>query len=55
MKITYSIWDGAQLLGTGFTASSPEEMNTFVTELQKVSKNVVAHMRKVEQTTGKDN
>jgi hypothetical protein len=49
MTITYSIWDGAQLLGTGFTASSPEEMNTFVAELQKVSKNVVAHMRKVEQ------
>ena len=55
MKITYSIWDGSQLLGVNFTASSPEEMNTFVTELQKVSKNVVAHMRKVEQTTGKDN
>ena len=49
MKITYSIWDGSQLLGTSFTASSPEEMQTFVNELKKVSKNVTAHMRKVEQ------
>jgi hypothetical protein len=49
MKITYSIWDGPQLLGTQFTASSAEEMEKFVSELKKVSKNVVAHMRKVEQ------
>lgn len=49
MTITYSIWDGTQLLGTDFKASSPEEMLTFVKELQKVSKNVTAHMRKVEQ------
>jgi len=49
MTITYSIWDGSQLLGVDFKASSPDEMNTFVKELQKVSKNVVAHMRKVEQ------
>jgi hypothetical protein len=49
MKITYSIWDGSQLLGTNFTASTPEEMEKFVGELKKVSKNVVAHMRKVEQ------
>lgn len=55
MKITYSIWDGAQLLGTNFTASSVEEMETFVGELKKASKNVVAHMRKVEQTNRKEN
>ena len=48
MTITYSIWDGAQLLGVNFTATSADEMNKTVTELQKVSKNVVAHMRKVE-------
>jgi len=49
MTITYSIWDGAQLLGVDFKASSADEMNKAVAELQKVSKNVVAHMRKVEQ------
>lgn len=49
MTITYSLWDGAQLLGVDFKASSADEMNKVVTELQKVSKNVVAHMRKVEQ------
>ena len=49
MTITYSLWDGAQLLGAGFTATSADEMNKVVTDLQKVSKNVVAHMRKVEQ------
>ena len=49
MTITYSLWDGAQLLGTNFTAKSADEMNKAVSELQKVSKNVVAHMRKVEQ------
>ena len=47
MTITYSLWDGAQLLGVDFTATSADEMNKTVTELQKVSKNVVAHMRKV--------
>ena len=49
MTITYSIWDGAQLLGVDFKASSADEMNKTITELQKVSKNVVAHMRKVTQ------
>ena len=44
-----SLWDGAQLLGVDFKASSADEMNKAVAELQKVSKNVVAHMRKVEQ------
>ena len=48
MTITYSIWDGAQLLGVDFKASSADEMNNTIAELQKVSKNVVAHMRKVE-------
>ena len=49
LKITYSIWDGAQLLGVDFTANSADEMLKTVSELQKVSKNVVAHMRKVEK------
>ena len=48
MTITYSVWDGPQFLGM-FKATSADEMNKTVTELQKVSKNVVAHMRKVEQ------
>ena len=49
MTITYSLWDGAQLLGAGFTATSADEMNKVVADLQKVSVNVVAHMRKVTQ------
>ena len=49
MTITYSLWDGAQLLGVDFKASSADEMNKVVKDLQKVSSNVVAHMRKVEQ------
>jgi hypothetical protein len=47
MTIEYSLWDGAQLLGVGFTATSADEMNKVVADLQKVSTNVVAHMRKV--------
>jgi hypothetical protein len=47
MTITYSLWDGAQLLGVDFTANSADEMNKVVADLQKVSTNVVAHMRKV--------
>ena len=49
LKITYSIWDGAQLLGVDFTANSADEMLKTVNELKKVSSNVVAHMRKVEK------
>ena len=49
MTITYSLWDGAQLLGANFTATSADEMLKVVKDLQKVSSNVVAHMRKVEQ------
>ena len=49
ITITYSLWDGAQLLGVDFTATSADEMNKVVTDLQKVSKGVVAHMRKVTQ------
>lgn len=47
MTITYSVWDGAQLLGAGLTASSADEVNKVVEDLQKISINVVAHMRKV--------
>ena len=49
MTITYSLWDGSQLLSASMTANSADEMNKVVADLQKVSKNVVAHMRKVEQ------
>jgi hypothetical protein len=49
MTITYSLWDGSQLLSANMTASSADEMNKVVADLQKVSKNVVAHMRKVTQ------
>ena len=48
MTITYSLWDGAQFLGF-FTATSADEMNKTVKDLQSISKNVVAHLRKVEQ------
>lgn len=48
MTITYSLWDGVQFLGFA-TATSADEMNKTVKDLQSISKNVVAHMRKVEQ------
>lgn len=48
MTITYSLWDGAQLLGVDFKATSADEMNKVVADLQKISTNVVAHLRKVE-------
>jgi hypothetical protein len=48
MTITYSIWDGAQLLGVDFKATSADEMNKVIADLKKVSSSVVAHMRKVE-------
>ena len=48
MTITYSLWDGVQLLGVDFKASSADEMNKVVADLQKISTNVVAHLRKVE-------
>ena len=48
MTIEYSLWDGAQLLGVDFKATSADEMNKVVADLQKVSKGVVAHLRKVE-------
>lgn len=47
MTINYSLWDGAQLLSASMTADSVDEMLKVVTDLQKVSTNVVAHMRKV--------
>ena len=47
MTITYSLWDGAQLLGVDFTATSADEMNKVVADLQKVSSSVTAHLRKV--------
>jgi len=49
ITITYSLWDGAQLLGVDYTATSADEMLKVVSELQKVSKGVVANLRKVEQ------
>jgi hypothetical protein len=47
MTINYSLWDGSQLLSANMTAGSTDEMLKVVADLQKVSKNVVAHLRKV--------
>ena len=47
MKISYSIWDGSQFLGHQ-TADSAKEMEKTVKDLQKISKNIVTHIRKVE-------
>ena len=47
MTITYTIWDGVNFLGFQ-TANSVDEMTKTVKDLQKISKNVVAHLRKVE-------
>ena len=47
MTINYSLWDGTQLLNANMTATSTDEMLKVVKDLQSISKNVVAHLRKV--------
>jgi hypothetical protein len=44
MTIYYSIWDGSILLGVDFKASSAEEMNSTLAELNNVSSNQSDHL-----------
>jgi hypothetical protein len=48
MLITYSIWQGSNLLATDQTAKSSEEVLTVMAELNKLGKNFTYIVRKVE-------
>jgi hypothetical protein len=51
MKITYSVWQGSIIKGTGFTANSMKEVMKTIDELNetKVSPKFEAFISKVEQ------
>lgn len=53
MKITYSIWQGSLIKGTGFTASSMKEMLKTIDELNEggLKPKFEAFVSKVEQET----
>jgi hypothetical protein len=48
MTITYSLWQGSQLLAVDQTAKSADEINKVMTELNKLGKGFTYHVRKVE-------
>ncbi len=48
MTITYSLWQGSQLLAVDQTANSADEINKVMTELNKLGKGFTYHVRKVE-------
>jgi hypothetical protein len=48
MKITYSLWQGANLLSTGNTANKPEEILEVISELNKLGKGFTYNVRAVE-------
>ena len=48
MKITYSLWQGSNLLSAGNTASKPEEILSVMEELNKLGKGFTFIVREVE-------
>jgi hypothetical protein len=48
MKITYSLWQGSQLLSTDNEANKPEEILAVMKELEKLGKGFSFIVRKVE-------
>ena len=48
MTITYSIWQGSNLLAIEQTASSAEEIQKVMDELNKLGKGFIYNVRKVE-------
>ena len=54
MTITYSLWQGSQLLSVGNKANNPEEILAVIAELNKLGKGFTFNVREVntnEQTT----
>jgi hypothetical protein len=48
MTITYSLWQGSQLLSTGNTANKPEEILAVIAELNKLGKGFSFIVREVD-------
>ncbi len=48
MTITYSLWQGSQLLAVDQTAKSADEINKVMTELNKLGKGFTYNVRKVD-------
>jgi hypothetical protein len=48
MTITYSLWQGGNLLSVGNKASKPEEILAVIAELNKLGKGFTYNIREVE-------
>ena len=48
MKITYSLWQGSNLLSVGNVANKPEEILAVIEELNKLGKGFSFIVREVE-------
>jgi hypothetical protein len=48
MTITYSLWQGSNLLAVDQTANSADEINKVMTELNKLGKGFTYNVRKVD-------
>jgi len=48
MTITYSLWQGSQLLSVDNTAKNSDELLAVMTELNKLGKGFTYNVRKVE-------
>jgi hypothetical protein len=48
MTITYTLWQGSQLLAVNQKANSPEEILAVMTELNKLGKGFTYNIREVE-------
>ena len=48
MIITYSLWQGSELLSVDNTANNAEEILSVMKELEKLGKGFTYHVRKVE-------
>jgi hypothetical protein len=50
MRITYSIWQGGNLLSVDNTATNADEILSVMAELNKLGKGFTFNVRKVEET-----
>jgi hypothetical protein len=50
MTITYTLWQGSQLLAVNQKASKPEEILAVIAELNKLGKGFTYNIREVDTT-----
>ena len=50
MTITYTLWQGSQLLAVNQKATSADELLTVMTELNKLGKGFTYNIREVDTT-----